>query len=58
MGPRSLLLQHRMVNMTDKEILQSLGDDLWDADAECEHDIENAPGGGVRCTKCNGWFCY
>jgi hypothetical protein len=31
--------------------------DLWDADADCDHDIVDAPGGGVKCTKCTGWYC-
>ena len=32
--------------------------ELWDADPNCKHDIKNAPGGGVKCTKCRGWCCY
>lgn len=32
--------------------------ELWDADPNCVHDIQPATGGGVRCTKCSGWFCY
>ena len=32
--------------------------ELWDADHNCVHDIQSAPGGGVKCTKCSGWFCY
>lgn len=32
--------------------------ELWDARVGCEHDIQPAPGGGVKCTKCSGWFCY
>ena len=31
---------------------------LWDADPNCKHNIESAIGGGIRCTKCTGWFCY
>jgi hypothetical protein len=35
------------------------GEELWDADPECEHDVQCAPfGGGVKCTKCRGWCCY
>lgn len=35
-----------------------IGDqELWDADPNCEHNIVAAPGGGVRCTKCAGWYC-
>jgi len=32
--------------------------ELWDADPNCDHDEQPASGGGVRCTKCKGWFCY
>lgn len=32
--------------------------ELWEADPNCVHDIQSAPGGGVKCTKCRGWFCY
>lgn len=32
--------------------------DLYGADPDCEHDIRPAPGGGVKCIKCPGWFCY
>ena len=32
-------------------------DELWDADPTCKHEIECAPGGGVKCTKCSGWYC-
>lgn len=31
--------------------------ELWDADADCEHEIVDASGGGIRCTKCHGWMC-
>jgi len=33
-------------------------DELWDATPDCDGDIVNAPGGGVKCTKCRGWGCY
>lgn len=32
--------------------------ELWGADPNCNHDVQCAPGGGVKCTKCPGWFCY
>lgn len=33
--------------------------ELWGSDPTCVHDIRCAPfGGGVKCTKCDGWFCY
>ncbi len=33
-------------------------DDLFDANPHCIHDVVGASGGGVKCTKCTGWFCY
>lgn len=35
-----------------------LGEELWGADPNCEHNIISMPSGGVRCTKCKGWCCY
>lgn len=31
---------------------------LYNADKNCEHEIENASGGGIVCKKCKGWFCF
>lgn len=31
---------------------------LYNADPNCEHDIQPQWGGGVKCEKCTGWFCY
>lgn len=31
---------------------------LWNALVGCDHDIKCAPGGGIKCIKCGGWFCY
>ncbi|MBE3085603.1 MAG: hypothetical protein IMZ64_05225 [Bacteroidetes bacterium] len=54
-----------MVEMSDeKKVKQTTpnGDpipDLFNADPNCDHNIVCAPsGGGVKCTKCTGWFCY
>jgi hypothetical protein len=33
-------------------------EELWNADPNCKHKIVNANGGGIRCIKCGGWFCY
>lgn len=30
---------------------------LFDADPNCVHDIVDTYG-GIRCTKCKGWFCF
>lgn len=32
--------------------------DLLDADPNCEHVVVDVLGGGVKCSKCTGWFCY
>lgn len=34
------------------------GSDLWDADPNCKHEVVSAPGGGAKCRKCKGWFCF
>ena len=31
---------------------------LYDADPNCKHHVVEANGGGVKCTKCQGWFCF
>ena len=31
---------------------------LYNANPEREHEIVSASGGGIKCKKCNGWFCY
>ena len=33
-------------------------EELWDAEPDCDHEIVSASGGGIKCTKCGGWFCY
>lgn len=32
--------------------------ELYNADPDCLHDEHPAPGGGVKCSKCRGWFCF
>jgi hypothetical protein len=31
---------------------------LWNATPDCNGRVISAPGGGVKCTKCQGWFCF
>lgn len=33
-------------------------DELWEAHADCHHEIVDAPGGGIKCKHCPGWFCF
>lgn len=30
---------------------------LYDAKADCQHVIHNAPGGDIKCMLCGGWYC-
>ena len=32
--------------------------ELWDADPNCQHEIEEKMSGGVKCTRCHGWCCF
>ncbi len=32
--------------------------ELYDADPNCKHQTVDAPGGGIKCTRCAGWFCF
>lgn len=32
--------------------------ELFNADPNCVHTVVAAEGGGVKCAKCTGWFCY
>lgn len=31
---------------------------LYEATPNCDGRIYPASGGGVKCTKCKGWFCF
>jgi hypothetical protein len=33
-------------------------DELYNADPNCKHETYCAPGGGVKCKHCPGWFCF
>ena len=32
--------------------------ELFSADPDCLHWVKDAPGGGIRCVRCRGWFCF
>lgn len=52
-------MNEELLPNSDDPIPQETHDtELWDPDPNCEHDIVNASGGGVKCTKCRGWFCH
>jgi hypothetical protein len=31
---------------------------LWDADFDCDHELDETIMSGIKCKKCPGWFCY
>ena len=31
---------------------------LYNAKENCNHEINPVLAGGVKCSKCGGWFCY
>ena len=33
-------------------------DGLFNAKPDCKHETYCAPGGGIKCVHCPGWFCY
>lgn len=47
----------RLNNGYSKKGGEENNEELWDADPNCIHNIVDAPGGGVKCTKCKGWMC-
>lgn len=32
--------------------------DLWGGNPDCEQEIVDAAGGGIRCVKCAAWYCF
>lgn len=42
----------------DKALCDEGEDELWDADSNCNHNIVEDDSGGIKCTKCEGWFCF
>jgi len=42
----------------DQVVNTNKDNELWQAKPDCRHHIICAPGGGIVCTKCRGWFCY
>jgi hypothetical protein len=54
-------------NMIDKELLKYFPSckiaethytgELWDADPQCKHVLDEECHSGIRCIKCGGWYC-
>lgn len=49
---------HENVDNSWESYLKKADIVLLDADDNCNHHIVDAPGGGIKCTECSGWFCY
>lgn len=45
-------------NIKPKRIKFNPDEELYQADPKCDHYIIPASGGGIKCIKCGGWFCY
>jgi len=45
-------------NFELKEKEEESEEELYNADPNCKHEIISASGGGIKCVKCNGWFCF
>ena len=41
-----------------EDVVDECEEELWDANPNCKHKIINASGGGVKCIKYGGWFCF
>lgn len=41
-----------------ESIIHGYTGELYNADPNCKHIIVAQLSGGVKCTKCGGWFCY
>lgn len=39
------------------EAIKGYAGPLYHAKLDCDHEIIHAGGGGVKCRKCEGWFC-
>jgi hypothetical protein len=39
-------------------IMKCKTEELFGADPNCDHEVIAQPGGGIKCTKCPGWFCF
>ena len=42
----------------DEEVNKDYQGELFDADPNCKHELILRYGGGVKCRKCGGWYCY
>lgn len=45
------------IKMTEKSDTVPVEQELYNAKPECQHDMVEV-WSGVKCTKCNGWYCH
>lgn len=44
---------------SEEDAVESFPDyGLFEADENCTHEIIDARGGGIKCAKCPGWYCF
>ncbi|MEW5569658.1 hypothetical protein [Rossellomorea marisflavi] len=43
--------------MARKDVVLEDGTELWNADEDCEHELNPNCWSGVRCLHCGGWYC-
>lgn len=41
-----------------KSTKEELDEKLYDADPDCEHELDPNSMSGIKCLHCGGWFCY
>lgn len=46
------------IGAADEEAEEKPTRELYDADPHCKHEVKDAIGGGIKCAKCPGWFCF
>ena len=54
----SKLLRRQNKQVHSSTRLSSPSEILYDSSSNCVHNVVSSPGGGVKCTKCNGWYCF
>lgn len=37
---------------------EELDEKLYDADPNCNHELDPRGYNGIKCMHCKGWFCY
>lgn len=49
--------RHQVDDVTP-DALEGVDSVLWVGNPDCDHEIVDASGGGIRCLKCAAWYCF